>query len=52
MCHYVPLLFINKRIPVKKMQYILTVIWITFKQINLTINAKNVMSIILFTEIK
>lgn len=32
----------------KKLQYILTVIWITFKQINLTINAKNVMSIISF----
>lgn len=45
MCQYVLLLFINKRIPVKKLQHILTVIWITFKQINLTINAKNVMTV-------
>lgn len=46
MCQYVLLLFINKRIPVKKkLQHILTVIWITFKQISLTINAKNVMTV-------
>lgn len=46
MCQYVLLLFINKRIPVKnKLQHIFTVIWITFKQIDLTINAKNVMTV-------